>query len=249
MIIPLVSCHIMPFFFINHNIVDCMYNTEAFAEKILLIIKVHGIMVNVDNARLTADLLERCCAGGAIMRRKETSDSARRQDQNLRKIDLERKLIETKCLEENKLEMSQALLVTRLQVSKNQLEQVVSTTSTKGKDVEEEVKTLHIYRRDLIQEICDIDQNINQKAAAIEGNTQTNQCSKEEQADQEVLAGLKELSRHNLDKLHVEQKMLEDILESTKNYASTLLHYKSIYEQALRSSCELLRLEGSQKLS
>ena len=82
-----------------------------------------------------------------------------------------------------------------------------------------------------------------------EGNTQTNKCSKEEQADQEVLAGLKELSRHNLDKLHVEQKMLEDILESTKNYASTLLHYKSLYEQALRSSCELLRLEGSQKLS
>ena len=163
-------------------------------------------MVNVDKAQLTADLLKRCCVGIETMRRRETSDSARRQDQNQRKIDLERKLMETKCLEENKLEMSQALLVTRLQVSKNQLEQVVSTTSTKGKDVEEEVKTLHIYRRDLIQEICDIDQKISQKAAAIEGNTPTNQCSKEEQADQEVLAGLKELSRHNLDKLHKKQK-------------------------------------------
>ena len=72
-----------------------------------------------------------------------------------------------------------------------------------------------------------------------EGNTQTNQCSKEEQADQEVLAGLKELSRHNLDKLHEEQKMLEDILESTKNYASTLLHYKSIYEKQLSEAKEM----------
>jgi len=196
-------------------------------------------MVNVDKARLTADLLERCCVGVETLRRRETSDSARRQDQNQRKIDLERKLMETKCLEENKLEMSQALLVTRLQVSKNQLEQVVSTTSTKGQDVEEEVKTLHIYRSDLIQEICDIDQKINQKAAAIEGNTQTHQCSKEEQEDKEVLAGLKELSRHNLDKLHVEQKMLEDILEATKIYASTLLHYKSMYEKQLSEAKEM----------
>ena len=190
-------------------------------------------MVNVDNVRLTADLLERCCVGVEAMRRKDTSDSARRQDLNLRKIDLERKLMENKCLDENKLEMSQALLVTKLQVSKNQLEQVAGTTSTKGQDVEEEVKTLHIYRRDLIQEICDIDKKISQKAAVIKGKVQTNQCSREEQADKDVLAGLKELSRHNLDKLRVEQKMLEDILEATKIYASTLLHYKSIYEKQL----------------
>ena len=75
-------------------------------EKILQIIKVQGIMVNVDYARLTADLLERCCVGVETLKRKETSDSARRQDQNLRKIDLERKLMETKCLEENKLDKS-----------------------------------------------------------------------------------------------------------------------------------------------
>ena len=56
------------------------------------------------------------------MRRKKTSDTARRLDQNLRKINLERKLMENKCLDENKLEMFQALLVTKLQVSKNQLE-------------------------------------------------------------------------------------------------------------------------------
>ena len=92
------------------------------------------------------------------------------------------------------------------------------------------MKTLHIFRRDLIQEICDIDQKVSQKAAAIEGKVQTNHCSKEEQADKDVLAGLKKLSRHNLDKLHVEQKML---LEATKVYASTLLHYKSIYEKQL----------------
>ena len=120
--------------------------------------------------------------------------------------------------------------MTKLQVSKNQLEQVAGTSSTKGQDVEEEVKTLHIFRRDLIQEICDIDQKVSQKAAAIEGKVQTNHCSKEEQADKDVLAGLKKLSRHNLDKLHVEQKML---LEATKVYASTLLHYKSIYEKQL----------------
>ena len=190
-------------------------------------------MGNVDKFLLTSDLLERCCVGVEAMRRKAKSDTAWRQDHDILKTDLERKLMENKCLDENKLEMSQALVVTKLQVSKNQLEQVAGITSSKGQDVEEEVKTLHIYRNDLIKELCDIDRELVKKAADIEGKARTQPCSKEEQADKEVLAGLKELSRHNLGKLKAEQKMLKDILEETQLYASSLLHYKYICEKQL----------------
>ena len=173
------------------------------------------------------------------MRRKVKSDTVWRQDQNLLKTDLERKLMENKCLDENKLDMSEALVVTKLQVSKNQLEQVAGTTSSKGQDVEEEVKTLHIYRNDLIKELCDIDRELAKKAADIEGKARTHPCSKEEQADKDVLAGLKELSRHNLGKLEAEQKMLKDILEETQLYASSLLHYKKICEKQLAEAKKL----------
>ena len=194
---------------------------------------VYDVMGNVDKFCLTSDLLEKCCVGVEALRRKEKSDTVWRQDKNLLKTDLERKLIEGKCLDENKLEMSQALLVTKLQVSQNQLEQIAGTTSSKGQDVEEEVKTLHIYRTDLIQELCEIDKERARKAAVIKGKTKTNQCSKEEEADKEVLAGLKALTRHNLEKLREEQKMLTDILEETKCYASAVLHYKSTCEKQL----------------
>ena len=196
-------------------------------------------MGNVDNFLVTSEFLERCCVGVEAMRRKVKSDTVWRRDQSLLKTDLERKLMENKCLDENKLDMSQALVVTKLQVSKNQLEQVAGTTSSKGQDVEEEVKTLHIYRNDLIKELCDIDRELAKKAADIEGKARTHPCSKEEQADKEVLAGLKELSRHNLGKLMAEQKMLKDILEETQLYASSLLQYKKICENQLAEAKKL----------
>ena len=196
-------------------------------------------MGNVDKFCLTSDLLEKCCVGVEALRRKDKSDTVWRQDKNLLKTDLERTLIESKNLDENKLEMSQALLVTKLQVSKNQLEQIAGTTSSKGQDVEEEVRTLHIYRTDLIQELCEIDKELSRKAADIKGKTKRNQCSKEEEADKEVLAGLKALSRHNLEKLREEQKVLTDILEETKCYASALLDYKSTCVKQLADAKKL----------
>ena len=198
-----------------------------------------AIMGNVDKFRATADLLERCCVSVEAMRRREEEDTVWRQDQALLRTDLERRLMESKCLEENKLQMTEALLVTRLQVSRNQLEQAAGATSNKGQDVEEEVRTLQIYRKDLIQELCDIDMDISKKTAEIEEKTKTNQSSKEEQADDEVLAGMKALVVHNLNKLHSEQKMLTDILEATKTYASSLPHCKSICENQLAEAKKL----------
>ena len=191
-------------------------------------------MGSVDKCQSAAETLEKCCAGLETTRRKEAKEAAWRQEQNLLKTDLERRLAEDKCRDESKLEMKRTVLENKLQVSRNHLEQVAGTVNTKGLNVEEEVKTLHLCRTDLIKEICNIRAEVNKRKAEIEKTkTKSKKYTKEETADKEVLAGLKALVRHNLEKLLEEQEVLSKILEATKRYARELPQFKAICEKQL----------------
>ena len=165
--------------------------------------------------------LESCCVAIEKARQDFELLESKKQERLQRRAEIENKIEEDKRKFRNTVETTKSLCETQIRLSRHNLEQ--SLTTSKGREIKEEVNLLRIERKELFAEIEHLKSEINDTESEMGGEAQQFVEERdEEKQGEKIVRNLQQLLDHNLHKLEEEQMMLSSILDNSRNYLNKL---------------------------